>query len=67
MLNLELFHYSATLFLLWRLKEDFEATENVKLLKLEGTEVNCKLAFVSKVNPLQNIFGKIKESYKVRQ
>ena len=64
----QFFHNSLTLFLLWRLKKDFEITNNVKILNFEKTGVSHKLAFVSKDSPLQNTLRESKRSKKkIRQ
>ena len=63
MLNLKLFHKKE----FKTLKKEFEAEENIKILKFEGHWANSKLAFVSKEDPLKNALGKIKKSKKVRQ
>ena len=63
MLNLKLFHKKE----FKTLKKEFEAKENIKILKFEGHWANSKLAFVSKEDPLKNALGKIKKSKKVRQ
>lgn len=47
--------------------KDFQAIKNVKILKFKGDWANYNLEFASKNNPLQNIFGKVKKSNKVRQ
>ena len=63
MLNLKLFYKKE----LKKLKKEFVATENIKILKFEGHWANYKSAFFSKGNPLKNGLGKIKKSKKVRQ
>ena len=63
MLNLKLFYKKE----LKKLKKEFVATENIKILKFEEHWANYKSAFFSKGNPLKNALGKIKKSKKVRQ
>ena len=66
LLNLEFFHNLFTLFLLWRLKIDFEVTKNVKILTFEG-DWSESLAFPSKNNLQQNTLKNVKRSSKFRQ